>query len=430
MSLPFELVYISTFNDKEVDRLIRESNMTRLVAVDTEFSETGIRFIQIALEIDRIVRVYVFDMKILGRLEPYQRVKRLFTTPDVTKVWCGYATDYTALAKICIHPKTRVDIQDLARAAGFAEVSLDALSQALLGDHKKKGSGNDSDLKIATEYAAYDAYLTLKCFLTLMPYRYTLHHTKVESLPTTISEEEVIKFWGEYREARGDFEARVYTKERPTVKIYHLESWLYASYKPWTHKYPRPVVEAMCNLALDFLVEKSVILISDNVITIIDNDYAILSIKQRITDEISQLSDVTESSTLEIKSKETYTEPSTLVLNPHAKIFVPRDEYTLHEDIILPIDPKTCRKCPDLGVKSWCKLVLMRIEAFHKQPMSKGGCIRLIANQCWYSLTRDARLHLAKQVVKLSIGYNLMTKTEDRLYIDQERWSDQGETRI
>ena len=197
------LVKFIKLNDQnaDIEELNSIADINGFIAIDTEYEsqkDNGCVLIQIATIVNpntenfitvtpytyileqpclRSVIVYIFEVN-----EKYihNSLLKILTSRNLVKIFCGSISDLRRLEYYDLGPGSIprvIDIQDLVHTLGYQRPSLDNISKKVCGLSKLNSvnwmTGVDGGITLTKKfinYAAYDAYLTLECYLRLIEY--------------------------------------------------------------------------------------------------------------------------------------------------------------------------------------------------------------------------------------------------------------------
>ena len=206
--------------DSVVEEIRQSVRDVGFFAIDTEYDSSvsgGCDTIQIAylssmvaseasnanlLELDkpalRTCVVRVFDVK--EHIALLSSLRALLTDATIVKVGCGLNSDQQRLSHYDLNLNCTVDIQHLAMSLGYQTPSLGFLSQKFLGLVKGKVAHGRLNNPVYTSgnllnYAVYDAYLTLECYLHLINYDKKNNHNKVAKGEVSAEEAKALWSW-------------------------------------------------------------------------------------------------------------------------------------------------------------------------------------------------------------------------------------------
>jgi len=176
--------YKSILSEKELDELIKNLNEKLVIAVDTETSSLNpqeAELIGISISYATNASFYIplghKNTKSLKKELVLKKLKRIFEDPSIKKVCQNTKYDFIILKNhgVELNPVEDTMLLSYTLDAGNNRHNMDTLSEIhlghktisykdLVGTGKKKLNFSDIDLKLATEYAAEDADVTLRLY--------------------------------------------------------------------------------------------------------------------------------------------------------------------------------------------------------------------------------------------------------------------------
>jgi hypothetical protein len=278
------------YADEIVEEISSRGRQTGFIAFDTEYNSTinnGINMIQLALPLDkafldeiefdencvnlrqpglRDAIVYIFD--VYEDIQLMLKLDKLLSDPKIIKIGCGLDSDQRRLDYYNLRVTPTIDIQHIAHTLGFQKTSLAHLSETLCGLSKLKASFSQvkfiqRDPKFL-DYAAYDGYLTMECYLKLIRYDHYKRDNRSLKGPSI---EQINQFWDWLN--KNVFYERS-PQESVGIPIGKILTMTANSYSALKSGYSRDEAGELVGKMLQKLVALDYISISNGVVFVID----------------------------------------------------------------------------------------------------------------------------------------------------------------